>query len=462
MNRTMLALLFPALVAVPAAAQAPRPALPLDRVAAVADSMARVQMTARGIPGITIALARDGEILFSRAYGTADVEMGAAATPETVYGITSLTKQFTAALVMRLVEQGRMSLEDSITRHLPDYPVQGRRLTIRHLLNHTSGIAPMRGTSSVADPQWFRRDLTYVQMIDLFGREPFAFEPGTRHEYNNFAYYLLGEIIGRVTGTPYAQHVDAQMAALGLAHTTYCDATRVVPGRAETYALAEGRLVHAPYVSMQVLGAGGAMCSTAADLVRWTHLLHAGQVVSPASLREMTAKTVLAGGETEDYGFGLYVDEFGGRRKVYHGGTLPWGSFLAHYPEDGLTIVVLTNGSGARDEATFVEEAMARAAFGIEIPNLPLTAEEIAGYAGTYTLQVSPERTLDVRIFGQDGQLMVEPAGQDVGRLLNQGGHVFIAEDDEDIRVAFAVEGGRAIGITLHQRGRSVPGTRKP
>jgi CubicO group peptidase (beta-lactamase class C family) len=193
------------------AARAQAPALRLERAAAVADSLAQGQVASGAIPGMTVAVARNGEVVFVRGYGRADVEAGAPAGPETVYGITSITKQFTAALVMRLVDAGRISLDDPVTKYLPDYPAQGRTVTIRHLLNHTSGISPMRGTSAVEEAGWYSRDLSYAEMVERFGRQPFEFEPGTRHAYNNFAYYLLGEIVGRVAGMPYARYVEREL-----------------------------------------------------------------------------------------------------------------------------------------------------------------------------------------------------------------------------------------------------------
>ncbi|HEU0012064.1 MAG TPA: serine hydrolase domain-containing protein, partial [Longimicrobium sp.] len=424
---------------------APAQALRLDRMAAVADSAAEVLMADTHMPGMSVAVARNGEVVFTRGYGMADVEMGVRAAPETVYGITSISKQFTAAMVLRLVEDGRIALDDSITKHLPDYPAQGRLVTIRHLLNHTSGINPMRGSSAVQDPQWFRRDMTYAEMVEQFGRQPFDFEPGEKHAYNNFAYYLLGEIVGRVAGTSYAARVDVEMRVLGLPGTVFCDDRRIVPGRAESYEYGGGALTNARHVSMHVFGGSGALCSTVGDLVRWSHLLFGGEVVSSASLERMLAKTVLAAGDTVDYGFGVYLEELGGRRKVFHGGTNPWGSYLAHYPEQGLTIAVLTNLAGARDAAAEMEEALARAAFGMARADLPVTAEDIVRYEGTYTLQLG-ERTLDVRVFGEGGRLKSQATGQGVIRLRHEGGHTFVAAGDDDLRLVFTMEGGSATG----------------
>jgi D-alanyl-D-alanine carboxypeptidase len=462
MNRRIAALACGALAALPAAAAASAQTPDVKRMETVADSLAREMVAAGVVPGLTIAVARNGETVFARGYGKADVEMGVDAGAETVYPVTSLTKQFTAAAVLRLAEAGKLSLDDSITKHLPDYPAHARAVTVRHLLDHTSGISPMRGTSAVDDPQWFRRDLAYAEMVALFGTKPLEFGPGEKFDYNNMAYYLAGEIISRVTGTHWGEHLEREvLGPLGLRRTVHCDARRVVPGRAETYVTEDGATVHAPYVSMRILGASGALCSTAGDLLRWSHLLHASRVVSPASLARMTARTRLSGGDTVDAGLGVYMESLGGHRKVFHGGTRPGGAYLAHYPDDGLTIAVLTNSASVgREKAAEVEEALARAAFGLEIPDLPLAAEDLARYEGAYTLQLG-ERALEVRVFAEDGRLRAQATGQGVLRLLHQGAHTFVAAQDKDIRLVFTVADGRAESLTLHQRGRAVPGPRK-
>lgn len=447
---------LPVLLAVDAA---PAQILDVARIGAVADSIAQAQIAGGAVPGITVAVAHDGEIVFERGYGQADVEMGVAAGPETVYGISSLTKQFSAALIMRLSEQGKISLDDPITKYLPDYPVQGHHVTVRHLLNHTSGTATISHVRDLPDPQWIRRDPTYEELVELFGTQPFRFEPGEKYEYNNFAYKLLGEIVKRVTGTPYAESVERDLLRpLGLEQTVYCDHRRVVPNRAESYEHDEGVLTHTRYISVHFLGPGGALCSTVSDLVRWTGLLHGGQVVSSESLHAMTAPTVLTNGDTIPRGYGLYLDDFGGHPKVYHGGTTPWGSFLAHYPEDELTVAVLTNSATVgRDKAEEMEGALARAAL---FRDLPVPADQVARYEGTYTYP-SGESTAELRVSGEDGRLRVYTA-RGITPLLSQGDHVFVHGKDEDIRFIFIVENGRAESVTLHLGDQVIQGKRKP
>lgn len=436
--------------------------LDLDRIGVVADSAARSHTESGIVPGITVAIAKNSKTVFARGYGRADVEMGVAAGPETVYGLGSITKQMTAAAIMRLAEVGKMALDDPITKYLPDYPVQGHQVTVRHLLNHTSGIKgpPIRNAE---DLQRFRLDLSYPDMIDWFAKQPFAFAPGEKFEYNNMAYHLLGEIVGRVTETPYGDYVERELLRpLGLADTHYCDPRRVIPHRAEGYDQENGTLVRGRYVSMRIPGGAGAFCSTAADLVRWTDLLHAGRVVSPASLRQMITPTVLSTGESVNYGFGLYVGKLGEHRKIYHGGIIQngFGSYVAHYPDDGLTIAVLTNAMVGREKAEEIEKALARAAFGLEIPDLPVTAEDIARYAGTYLLQAGA-RTRELRVFGEDGQLKAQFGTGNPTRFRHQGEHAFIPAAADDYRYVFTVVDGRAESVTLHQGGRVITGKRK-
>lgn len=435
--------------------------LDLDRLEHVADSVAHHHIASDVAPGITVAVAREGRLLFRRGYGVADAEMGVAAGAETVYRIGSLTKQFTAAAVLRLVERGELSLDDEITTYLPDYPTQGHTVTIRHLLNHTSGI---RSYTSLGEAFWSkaRLDLSEEELVDLFDDLDFDFEPGAEYNYNNSAYYLLGVIIGQVTGTPYPEYIERSvLEPLGLDHTIYCDERRIVPGRAEGYAYQDGDPVNAEYISMANPGAAGAICSTVGDLARWTTLLHAGDVVTPSSFEAMTTPTVLTSGDTTAYGFGLHLGELEDHEKVSHaGGINGFTSYLAHYPADALTIAVLTN-SGSGDPGS-VEEALARTAFGLpflKVADLPLGDQEIRRYVGRYALKTGSDE-LPLRIYAEDGRLFAQVEGQSPSRLRYQGDDVFIPDFSDDVRVVFEGQGRRAGALVLHQGGSEIRGER--
>lgn len=460
--------LAPVLVAVLVGSTAPADllsaqALQLDRLEAVADSLARARSADQTSPGFSVAVARDGEVILARGYGLADVELDVAASPATVYRIGSLTKQFTAAAIMRLVEAGELALDDPITDFLPDYPTQGHTVTVRHLLNHTSGIVSYTGLHESRWERDYRMDLSHDELIEIFAGLPYDFEPGAEYRYNNSAYYLLGVIIEAVTGAPFPEYVERELfRPLGLDDTYYCDVRRIIPDRAEGYEYDDDTLVNAPFLSMNVPGAAGALCSTVGDLIDWTRLLHTGGVVSAGSLRQMTTPTPLASGDTAPYGFGLALDELEGHRKIAHGGGIQgFTSYLSHYPDDALTVAVLTNaGSGGPGQ---VEEILARTALGLELPSvvdLPLDADDSARYEGTYLLSLG-EQTLELRVFVDDGRLMAQAEGQGANRLRYQGDHEFVPTFDDNVRLVFTVENGRAASVTLHQGGAVVTGERQ-
>ena len=456
-----MALASGALITMLAAHPARAQTLDLARIAAVADSAANAQIAGGGTPGMTVAVARNGEVVFARGYGTADVEMGVPASAETVYKTGSITKEFTAAVVMRLVEAGRMSLDDPITKYLPDYPVQGHAVTIRHLLNHTSGIRGFR-IMHEENRQRFRADLGYAELVALFGTQPFDFAPGEKYAYNNMAFYLLGEIIGRVTGTPYAEYTERELLRpLGMERTVACYDERVIPNRAEGYEFVDGQLVHGRFLSMRIASSAGVFCSTVGDLLRWAHLLHGGRVVSPASLRRMMTPTVLASGDTVGYGLGLQLSELGGHPRVYHtGGANGHVTILSHYPDDGISVAVMINST--RGNPVTIEKAVARAALGVRLLDLPLAAGEAARYEGTYTYQ-SDGQTREMRVFGEEGRLMARFGGGRPFALRHQGGHVFVPAPDDDARLVFTLRRGRAEGVTIHEgRWDVTRATRKP
>jgi CubicO group peptidase (beta-lactamase class C family) len=391
----------------------------------------------------------------------ADVEMDVAAGPETVYRIGSLTKQFTAAAVMRLVERGELSLDDPLTDYLPDYPVQGHTVTIRHLLNHTSGI---QSYTSLGEDFWdiARLDLTEDELIDLFADLEFDFEPGADYDYNNSAYYLLGVILGKVSGTPYSQYIEASLLEpLGLDRTLYCDTRRIIEDRARGYEYDDGELRNADFISMANPGAAGALCSTVADLVRWTELLHDGAVVSPSSLEAMTSPTILSSGDTASYGFGLGLGDLEGHRRIAHGGGINgFVTYLSRYPERELTIAVLTNADGGN--ASGIEQALARTAFGLElikVEDLPLSDAELRRYTGRFMLQVGDDQ-LPMRVYAEDGHLYVRAEGQSAFRLRYQGDDVFVPVFDDNVRLVFEGDGRLADAVTLYQGGGEFRGER--
>ncbi len=421
------------------------------------DSLARAFLASGRTPGVSVFVLRGSDTLFLRGYGFADLEDSTRATPRTVYRIGSITKQFTSALVMQLVQEGRIALDDTIQKFLPGYPAQGHRVTIRQLLTHTSGIKSYTELGAEG-ARVMRLDLPEDTLIAMFAAKPFDFEPGQRYRYNNSGYYLLGVILERVTGRTYEQLLQERLfAPLGLRDTRYCSTRPVVPRRAQGYERVPDGFANAEWLSMALPFSAGALCSTVLDLVSWTRALWAGRVVAPATLQEMTTRARLTDGSATGYGFGLMLDSLQGHRRVAHGGSINgFQSALAHFPDDGVTVAVLANSEDALPG--LLAARLAQVALGLPLPivrDLPLTAAERARYVGSYALG-----PMTLRIFEQGDSLMSQATGQAAARLRAQGQHRFIPTSNDAVSIEFEVAADRATGLVLHQGGRDVHAAR--
>lgn len=334
-------------------------------VAAALDSVAAAAVASGQTVGLALAIHVGGEPVLSKGYGLADLENGVPVTDSTAFRIGSVTKQFTAAAILRLEQEGQLSLDDDLTRFLPDYPTGGRAITVRQLLNHTSGI---RSYTDLGE-RWHsleRLDLSQEELLALFKDEPFDFEPGEAWAYNNSAYYLLGMIIEEVTGKGYDDYLEeAFFGPLGLKDTSYCWEGVIIPRRARGYMRAGAEIRNADPLSMTLPGAAGALCSSARDLARWEAALRTGEAVSLESYGRMITPEGLPESAPMRYGYGLVLSELEGNERVSHrGGIHGFNSLLAHYPGEDLTVVALVNLNGpAADQ---MAEVAARIVLGLE------------------------------------------------------------------------------------------------
>ena len=301
-------------------------------------------------PGASIAVASDGKVLLAKGYGLADVAGRVPARPHTVYRIGSLTKQFTAAAVMDLVERGSMAVDDEVTRFLPDYPTQGHHLTVRHLLTHTSGIR-----SYTEIPQFrliSNEKVPREELVRLFAGD-FDFAPGQQWAYSNSNYFLLGLIIEKASGSPFERYLnDRIFGPLHMGDTSYCPDEPSGRDQARGY---EFGLDHRPQPSerlnMQHPFAAGGLCSTVEDLVRWNEAFHGHRFLTAASYELMTTPAKLDNGTAFPYGFGLSLDSVDGSPMISHDGGIPgFASSLAYFPEEKLTLAVLVNNSSGAGE----------------------------------------------------------------------------------------------------------------
>ena len=300
------------------------------------------------IAGASVAVVRGNEVILLKGYGFADLENQVPANAETVYRIGSITKQFTAAAIMKLREEGRIAMNDRVATYFPDLPMGSWPVTVHQILNMTSGI---RNYTAIQEewPRQQRLDLTHDELIGLFVDRPFDFDAGDRFSYSNSGYYMAGVIIEQLSGLTYGEYLEKYIyAPAGMTDSRYCDDAPIVPRRARGYATSEGELQNAAFISMANPGAAGALCSTVLDLVRWNRALVDHRVVGAESYRLMTTPGTLNNGEKTVYGYGLRMDLVDGHRKVSHGGGINgFSAQLAYFPDRDLTVAVLTNTAGS-------------------------------------------------------------------------------------------------------------------
>jgi CubicO group peptidase (beta-lactamase class C family) len=346
------------------------PAATRAELVARLDSLASALLAAGTAVGVQVAVVRGGDTLLLRGYGLADRGAHRATTLDQRFRIGSVTKQFTAAAIMRLAERGKLSLDDDLSRWVPEFPLQGHRVRLRQLLNHTSGIPNY--TENPVEEARAADDMTPLEVVGLVARDTFEFAPGTRLAYTNTGYALLGLVIERASGLPYAEYVRRELfAPLGLRHTSYCPSRPRGAEWASGYAPHDdGVIVSAEYLSMTHPYAAGALCSTVGDLVAWQHALAAGRVIAPASYARMTTPETLASGERLTYGYGLVVIQYHGHRLIMHeGGINGFSASLLRFPDDSLDVVVLCNTE--RSGSGVLAQNLARAVLGLPLLRFP-------------------------------------------------------------------------------------------
>ncbi len=336
---------------------------------AVADSVddyVRAVMEAEKIPAVSIAIVRDGVALKTQGYGLANVELDVPATADTIYQSGSTAKQFTAAGILLLAEDGRLSLDDRLSKHFPDGPSSWHRVTIRQLLTHTSGMKDYEGRRDID----LRRDYDEKDLLEVMMGLPLEFEPGTQWSYSNSGYVTLGLLTSKLAGKHWSEfQAERLFEPLGMNTARVISEKDIVKNRAAGYELDDaGELKNQDWVAPSLNRiADGAIYYTVKDLVAWDAALREGTFLKPASFQAWWAPVQLANGTSFPYGFGWFVTEQRGERVIEHGGS--WQGFraaIARYLDQSLTVIVLANLSTARPET------MAHAIAGMVQPKLSL------------------------------------------------------------------------------------------
>ena len=351
-----------------------------DRAALVRqlDSIAGSGILENRAVGLVAAVVRGSDTLLLKGYGKADVEWNVPMPADAVFEIGSVTKQFTAVAILQLRDEGKLSLDDDITKWLPDFDPRGNKLTLRRLLDHTSGmvgLTEMREFGNLVNSR-FPRDSAYA----LIKRYPFQFPTGEAQIYNNSAFWLLGLVVEKASGMTYEEYVEKKLfEPLGMKRSMYCNSSENVERRAHGYGVQNGLIRRAPTNVHTWPFSAGSLCSTAGDLVTWLKALHGGKVLSPGSYTELITPSKLNDGTPLRYSMGLSVGkDIRGLNYIGHGGSI--AGFTAEagwYPDAQVAIVVLMNTTGNLDPGAVGGELAAEL--------LPWERPVVKKYAGDMT-----------------------------------------------------------------------------
>jgi CubicO group peptidase (beta-lactamase class C family) len=314
--------------------------------AAKIDRYVKAEMARQKIPGLSLAVLRNGRVVLLKSYGLANVEHRVPVKPETIFQSGSIGKQFTAAAVMMLIEEGKLSLADKITKFFPDAPPAWSNITVRNLLNHTSGMGDYPAEIEL------KRDYTEEELLSIFKNAPLDFEPGASWNYSNVGYVTLGILIRKVTGKFYGDFLQERIfRTLGMTTARVISEAEIVPNRAAGYRLVNGELKNQEWVSPSTnTTADGSLYFSILDLAKWDAALYTDIPLKQSSLSQIWAPTILSAGKRKSYGFGWHTDTIHSRRVVFHSGA--WQGFkssIIRFLDDKLTIIFFANSWETND-----------------------------------------------------------------------------------------------------------------
>ena len=394
------------------------------------DEYAQAEFSVKDFNG-TVLVMQKGKAIYKKAFGLADREWNVPNTPETKFRIGSVTKQFTAACILQLAEQGKLSLDDKISKYFPGYP-KGDSITIHMLLNHASGIKNYTDIGAF----WPKAvlPLSHDSMIALFKDEPLDFSPGTKWSYSNSGYYLLGVIVEKVSGKNFSDYLmESVIKKAGLKNTFMDNLDSVIMFRAKGYGKnRRGFWQHAMYISMEGPYSAGAMVSTTEDLYLWSKALMSNQVLSAASTQKMTAPYL------GSYGYGIISDSLKTHKRIWHNGGIPgFSSHLAYYPMDDICIVVFSN-TGANADKVGIALAAIMFDQAVQKPYIPVTVKIdpalLDNYIGKY-MAAGP-----IELIKKDGKLYRHRDGSPDIELKPESTTRFFYADNSDRFIEFEVD----------------------
>jgi CubicO group peptidase (beta-lactamase class C family) len=418
------------------------------------DDYVKAEMQRQKIPGTSIAVLKEGKIIKVQGYGLANVELNVPASPETVYKIGSVSKQLIAAGILILIQDGKLSLDDKISKFLEGTPDTWKEITIRHLLTHTSGI--IREAPGF-DPLKIQND---ADVIKTAYQSTMRFAPGEKWEYCNVGYFSLAEIIRVVSGKPWGEYLNERLfAPLEMNATRTTTMTEMVQNRANGYWWKDGKLQNAS--TYFALRPSGAFLSTVLDLAKWDAALYTDRVFKPSTLSQMWEPVKLNNGTTHPYGFGWELSSVAGHKMVHHGGSLPgFRAQFMRFVDDKLSVVVLTNGDNA--DPNLIALGIAAHYIPGLIPERTVAKIDpkiLDAYAGQY--QVNPTTVFTITREG-DKLLLQQGANPEKRNLLPESPSNFFVNENRRMTYSFVKdEQGQVAYLVVQLEGRELGRAKK-
>jgi CubicO group peptidase (beta-lactamase class C family) len=420
------------------------------------DAYITASMERQHIPGLSLVVIRNGKIIKAKGYGFASLELNVPAKAETVYELASATKPFTAIAIMLLVQDGKIDLDDKVSKFVEDTPATWKGITLRHLLTHTSGIKDYLGD--------LRRDFPHDAAPETIFRAameaPLNFAPGEKWSYSNTGYVLLGVIVRNVSGTSYDAFLDERvLRPLGMANTRRDSADEVVPNRAVGYLwTGPGGMRNGDYLKYLMANHGDrGILSTVLDLAKWDAALATDRILTASSKQAMWAPVKLNDGSTFDYGLGWFLGTVNGHKHVSHPGGAPGSAtIISRYPDDRLTVILLANGGAAYVQGLdlgvaqrYIPDLVSRVVVKLDRTLL----DSYTGYYNVFGSQV-------LKVTRKGNSLILDDGGRLTNAFLPRSEISFVAEDADRGFVLTRDANGELAGMTLRLVGDQMPAQR--
>jgi len=402
-----------------------------------------------GETGCAALVAKNGQVIFRKAFGMADLELDVPMKPEMVFRIGSITKQFTAIAILQLMEQGKLSLQDEITKYIPDYPMHGHSITIEHLLTHTSGI---KSYTNVPEFQKFiRTDMKPEEVIDLIKSKPMEFAPGTKWNYNNSGYFLLGYIIEKVSGKTYQEYLqDNFFTPLGMSSSCYGDDTKIIKQRASGYQPGKEGTVNADFMSMLLPYAAGSIMSTVDDLYKWNRAVHSYKLVKKETLEMAHTPYKLADGKSTGYGYGWSLSELQGSPTIEHGGGINgYLTSSVYIPDEDVFVALFSNSNGKAPEFSALKMAALAIGKPLKMTEMKLDEAALKEYQGIYVNEEDKEATIVL----DEGKLTAARSGGSRRTMIPVERDMFLIENSFTSLKFIRDAAGKIILATFNDRG---------